>query len=241
MAEPPVTREPRFLSGQQSWARELAGVATVGAELLRGMRTLRDIEPAVTVFGSARFGDGHPYYALARRAGELIAREGFTVMTGGGPGIMEAANRGAKEAGGRSVGCNIALPHEQRANPVPGSRRHVLILLHPQDDAREIFLGVRHPARRLRNDGRDDRSAHADHHGQDLRFSRDSHGHAYWRGFDAWVRETLVAQGAVSPEDLAHVRVVDTPEQVRDRSSRGHGELGSPAYADYVKRRLTEK
>jgi uncharacterized protein (TIGR00730 family) len=71
----------------------------------------------VTVFGSARFKDGHPYYELGRAVGAGLARAGFTVMTGGGPGIMEAANRGAKDAGGFSVGCNIELPQEQRPNP----------------------------------------------------------------------------------------------------------------------------
>ena len=71
----------------------------------------------MTVFGSARFPDDHPYYALAREVGARLARMGFTVMTGGGPGIMEAANRGAREAGGYSVGCNIALPVEQKLNP----------------------------------------------------------------------------------------------------------------------------
>jgi uncharacterized protein (TIGR00730 family) len=71
----------------------------------------------VTVVGSARFGVDHPYYDLGRRGGAELAKAGFTVMTGGGPGIMEAANRGAKEVGGRSVGCNIVLPHEQSPNP----------------------------------------------------------------------------------------------------------------------------
>jgi uncharacterized protein (TIGR00730 family) len=71
----------------------------------------------VTVFGSARFTEDQPYYQLAREVGARLARAGFTVMTGGGPGIMEAANRGAKEAGGYSVGCNIELPHEQKPNP----------------------------------------------------------------------------------------------------------------------------
>jgi uncharacterized protein (TIGR00730 family) len=70
----------------------------------------------VTVFGSARFGEGHPYYPIARDVGRRMAKLGFTVMTGGGPGLMEAANRGAKDEGGRSVGCNIELPHEQSAN-----------------------------------------------------------------------------------------------------------------------------
>src|SRR3972149_5707301 len=73
--------------------------------------------PGVTVFGSARFPSDHPYYGLAREAGYHLAKAGFTVITGGGPGIMEAANRGAKEAGGRTIGCNTQLPNEQEPNP----------------------------------------------------------------------------------------------------------------------------
>jgi len=84
---------------------------------VRGFRALHFVGPCVTVFGSARFPETHPFYALAREVGGRLARLGFTVMTGGGPGIMEAANRGAKEAGGFSVGCNIALPEEQKLNP----------------------------------------------------------------------------------------------------------------------------
>ena len=78
---------------------------------------LHFLGPCVTVFGSARFEADHPYYELGREVGARLARRGFAVMTGGGPGTMEAANRGAREAGGRSIGCNIELPHEQRANP----------------------------------------------------------------------------------------------------------------------------
>jgi uncharacterized protein (TIGR00730 family) len=85
-------------------------------EFVRGFRTLHFVGPCVTVFGSARFSEDHPYYQLAREVGQELARAGFTVMTGGGPGIMEAANRGAKEVGGRSVGCNIELPAEQMPN-----------------------------------------------------------------------------------------------------------------------------
>ncbi|MFL5338701.1 MAG: TIGR00730 family Rossman fold protein, partial [Gemmataceae bacterium] len=86
-------------------------------EILNGFRSLHIVRPCVTVFGSARFTPDQPYYALAREVGGRLARAGFTVMTGGGPGIMEAANRGAKEAGGYSVGCNIELAHEQMPNP----------------------------------------------------------------------------------------------------------------------------
>ena len=85
-------------------------------DFLRGFRVLHFVGPCVTVFGSARIKADNPYYELARKMGAVIARLGFTVMTGGGPGIMEAANRGAKEIGGRSVGCNIELPFEQKPN-----------------------------------------------------------------------------------------------------------------------------
>jgi uncharacterized protein (TIGR00730 family) len=86
-------------------------------EFFRGFRRLHFVGPCVTIFGSARFKEDHPYYSLAREVGAAVSQLGFTVMTGGGPGIMEAANRGAKEAGGYSIGCNIVLPFEQSPNP----------------------------------------------------------------------------------------------------------------------------
>jgi uncharacterized protein (TIGR00730 family) len=95
----------------------LARILRICWELIRGLRALHFVGPCVTVFGSARFPEDHPYYRLAREVGSRLARAGFTVMTGGGPGIMEAANRGAREVGGRSIGCNIELPVEQRPNP----------------------------------------------------------------------------------------------------------------------------
>jgi uncharacterized protein (TIGR00730 family) len=107
----------RFLAGPQPRRLELGLLLRIVRDFFRGLRTLHFVGPCVTVFGSARFGAGHPHYAMAREVGRDLARAGFTVMTGGGPGTMEAANRGAKEVGGRSVGCNIELPHEQRPNP----------------------------------------------------------------------------------------------------------------------------
>jgi uncharacterized protein (TIGR00730 family) len=107
----------KFLQGPQSRGVELARAVRIFFELLHGFRSLHFVGPCVTVFGSARFAEHHPHYALARQVGAGLARSGFTVMTGGGPGIMEAANRGAKDAGGRSVGCNIELPQEQKPNP----------------------------------------------------------------------------------------------------------------------------
>lgn len=109
--------ERHFLSGPNSRWQELKTLGHILLDLLRGIRTFHFVGPCVTVFGSARIKEGHEWYELARRTAGEIAKLGFTVMTGGGPGIMEAANRGAREAGGRSVGINIILPHEQVVNP----------------------------------------------------------------------------------------------------------------------------
>jgi uncharacterized protein (TIGR00730 family) len=120
---PPSAPPPRhetervFLQGPRSRFGEFCTLMRVIRDFLRGFRVLHFVGPCVTVFGSARIAPGTPYYELARRMGAAITELGFTVMTGAGPGIMEAANRGAKEAGGRSVGCNIRLPHEQAPNP----------------------------------------------------------------------------------------------------------------------------
>jgi uncharacterized protein (TIGR00730 family) len=115
----------RFLEGPGRRGLELARAAGIFLEFMKGFRALHFVGPCVTVFGSARFGADHPHYKLGREMGARLARMGFTVMTGGGPGIMEAANRGAKDAGGRSVGCNIVLPFEQQPNPYLD--RYVLI------------------------------------------------------------------------------------------------------------------
>ncbi len=111
---PDVTQ---FLAGPQKRGFELRLAVRVFFEIIRGFRALHFVGPCVTVFGSARFGESHPYYVLAREVGAGLAEAGFTVMTGGGPGLMEGANRGAKDRGGTSVGCNIELPVEQVPNP----------------------------------------------------------------------------------------------------------------------------
>jgi hypothetical protein len=108
--------EREFLEGPRSRWKEFKFLFKVMKEFIYGFRKLHFIGPCVTVFGSARFAESHKYYSLARQVGQEIAKLGFTVITGGGPGIMEAANRGAKDVGGRSVGCNIILPREQHPN-----------------------------------------------------------------------------------------------------------------------------
>jgi uncharacterized protein (TIGR00730 family) len=109
--------EKQFLRGKREHHEELESAVRFFLEFLRGFESLNFTGPCVTVFGSARFPEGHPYYEQARALGRRLAESGYVVMTGGGPGIMEAANRGAKEGGGRSLGCNIKLPMEQKPNP----------------------------------------------------------------------------------------------------------------------------
>src|SRR4051812_29383236 len=120
--EPPIdSREADrldrvFLEGPHSRLKEFATLFRTMRDMLSGFRALHFVGPCITMFGSARFREDHPYYAIARALAGRISDMGFTVMTGGGPGLMEAANRGAVERGGLSVGCNIKLTTEQAPN-----------------------------------------------------------------------------------------------------------------------------
>jgi uncharacterized protein (TIGR00730 family) len=110
-------KERRLLEGPQGRLTDLWRAVRVFGELVKGFREFHFLGPCVTVFGSARFSEDHRYYEMGRAVGSLLAERGYTVMTGGGPGIMEAANRGSRDRGGYSVGCNIRLPKEQHPNP----------------------------------------------------------------------------------------------------------------------------
>jgi uncharacterized protein (TIGR00730 family) len=114
----PPTREadPRLLSGERSLLGDMARTGRMIGELWKGFHCFRKLRPCVTVFGSARFKDGEPYYEMTRELGRQLGRAGFGVMTGAGPGAMEAANRGAQDVGAHSVGCPIQLPQEQGTN-----------------------------------------------------------------------------------------------------------------------------
>ena len=106
-----------FLEGPHSRLREAQLLLRAVRDFIRGFRVLQYVGPCVTIFGSARFGESHPLYPIAREMGRRVGAHGFAVMTGGGPGLMEAANRGARDVGAGSVGCNIELPFEQDPNP----------------------------------------------------------------------------------------------------------------------------
>ena len=111
------SEEHEFLTQQRTAEKEIERLARINSEFEMGFKKLGRLGPGVTIFGSARFKPGEPYYELARQTGYLFSKSGFTVLTGGGPGAMEAANRGAHEAGGPNYGLNIILPHEQQPNP----------------------------------------------------------------------------------------------------------------------------
>jgi uncharacterized protein (TIGR00730 family) len=112
-----ANQEYQFLMTSRTREHEIERLERINAEFVRGFKGLATLGPAVTVFGSARFKQSHPYYKLAQKVGGELAKRGFATLTGGGPGIMEAANRGAHETGGASYGLNIILPHEQSINP----------------------------------------------------------------------------------------------------------------------------
>ncbi len=211
----------RFLEGPQSRTAEFLRVCRITVELIRGFRSLHFVGPCVTVFGSARFDETHRYYQLARDVGAQIAELGLTTITGGGPGIMEAANRGAKEAGGKSIGCNIVLPHEQRANPYVDRFiefryffvRKVMLVKYSYgfvilpggfgtlDELFEVATLVQ--TRKVEN------------------FPIILMGRDFWEPMLEFFRRRLVAGGTISPTDIDLISVTDSPAEARDILRRG--------------------
>lgn len=206
--------EAYFLSGRHSRFREAIRVLKIAMEFIRGFRALHWTGPAVTVFGSARFSEGHPYYELGRQVGQSLAKQGFTVITGGGPGVMEAANRGAKEAGGKSIGCNIVLPHEQEPN-----RFLDQVITFYYFFVRKVMLIKYSHAFIILPGGLgtlDELSEAATliQTGKLYDFPVILMGNDYWQGFRTWIDSVLVKQGAVSEDDLEFLRFTDDPQEM---------------------------
>ena len=219
--------ERAFLSGPQNRGFELSRAWHIFWELLRGFRALHFVGPCVTVFGSARYGEDDAYYALARQVGSALARAGFTVMTGGGPGIMEAANRGAKEAGGRSIGCNIALPVEQKPNAYLDKMvefrhffvRKVMLVKYSYafvvmpggfgtlDELFEVSVLIQT--------------------GKIQDFPVVLVGSEFWRPLLEQLKATLLGHGTVDETDLQHLKLLDSPTEavayIRVRAMAGFG------------------
>jgi uncharacterized protein (TIGR00730 family) len=203
----------RLLEGPRKRREELARLFRIGAELFRGFRTLHFLGPCVTVFGSARFSEDHPYYTLARRVGEELAAAGVAVMTGGGPGIMEAANRGAREAGGLSVGCNIELPFEQKPNDYLD-----LFLEFRYFFVRKLMLVKYSTAFVVLPGGfgtLDEvfETATLIQTGKIERFPLVLMGTRFWRPLISFLEDTLVAEGTIGREDFRLLTLTDDPEE----------------------------
>src|SRR5579871_1635738 len=201
----------RFLHGPQPRGSELLHALRIFREFLYGFRALHFVGPCVTVFGSARFGEGHPHYALGRDVGARLARAGFTVMTGGGPGLMEAANRGAWEAGGRSVGCNIELPKEQKPNPYLHrwvTFRHFFVRKVMLVKYSYAFVALPGGFGTL-DEVFETATLIQTHKMND--FPLVLVGAAFWEPLLAFLRERLVAAGTIDRADVALLAVTDSP------------------------------
>jgi uncharacterized protein (TIGR00730 family) len=205
--------EKLFLRGRRDRAEELESAVRYFLEFLQGFESLNFEKPVVTVFGSARFGEDHPHYALARKLGRKLAEEGYAVMTGGGPGIMEAANRGAKEGGGPSIGCNIRLPMEQDPNPYLDRfiefehffvRKLMLVkyscafVVMPGgfgtlDETFEVLTLIQ--TNKVES------------------FPVIAMGGAYWKSLRRFIEETLVPEGTISPPDVNLLSQAETVDE----------------------------
>ncbi len=196
------------LSVSESWR-----LFRIMAEIVDGFEVLGEIKPAVSIFGSARVAPGDPLYAETARLAGLLCKAGFSVITGGGPGLMEAANKGANECGGESIGLHIHLPLEQKPNPYLTIRsdyryffiRKLMFVKYATayiampggfgtlDELSEALVLIQ--TRRIKP------------------FPIIFLGKAFWGGLVDWFRESLLARGFLSAEDLELFTVMDTPEE----------------------------
>ncbi|MGC1799990.1 MAG: TIGR00730 family Rossman fold protein [Solirubrobacterales bacterium] len=193
----------------------------VRRELERGFSELGRIEPAVCVFGSARIPEGAPEYRLARDLGRAIGEAGFTVITGGGPGLMEAANHGAQDAGALSVGLNIELPHEQALNPYVdlGIEFHYFfvrkLMFVRYSDAFVVFPGGFGTLDELFEALTLIQTGKAVDHPVILQ------GSEFWSGLMDWIAGFPLARGMLTREDLAQAEVADDVEDIMARLESG--------------------
>lgn len=206
--------EKLFLSGRRHREADLESAVRFFLEFVRGFESFDFDAPCVTVFGSARFTEDHRYYQLAREVGAALARAGFAVMTGGGGGIMEAANRGAKEAGGISLGCNIQLPREQ----IPNKYLDKFILFQ-HFFARKVMLvkystafvvmpggfGTLDEAFEIVTLMQTDKLEH---------FPLIAVGGDFWDDFVGFMRDTMLQEGTISAEDMRFIHRANSADEV---------------------------
>lgn len=205
--------ERQFLEGPKRRGFELLRALGIFWEIIGGFRVLHFVGPCATVFGSARFGEGHPYYALGRRVGSELARRGFTVVTGGGPGLMEAANRGAREIGGGSVGCNISLPVEQRPNPYLDVMVEFRYFFVRKLMLRKYSYGFIALPGGFGTLDEFFETLTLVQNGKLEDFPIVLMGADYWNPLVAFMRVRMKAEGTIAPEDVDRFIVTDSPER----------------------------
>jgi hypothetical protein len=207
------SNDQNFLNPGRSLADEIRDSHKTLSDLWQGISSFAQFEKCVTVYGSARFNEGHHYYELARAMGKELAKNGFTVMTGGGPGIMEAANRGAKEGGGKSLGCNIKLPFEQKLNPYVDQKVEFEFFF-----TRKVILRKNSVAYVLMPGG----FGTMDEIFEVLTLIQTGKlpprpivcmGSAYWGHMQTFIRATLLESGAISEKDLDLAFLTDDPHE----------------------------
>lgn len=217
--EPGATEDRKLLEGGEPPFTDTDPwrVMRIMSEFVDGFHALADIPPAVSVFGSARVDEADPMYANAMKVGSLLARSGFAVITGGGPGLMEAANRGCREGGGLSIGCNIELPFEQGMNDYIDLgidfnyffARKTMFVKYAEGFV--VFPGGYGTLDELFE------ALTLSQTGKIHEFPIVLFGSDYWAGLVDWLRDTVGKEGKISPNDLSCFSVVDDPQEVIDR------------------------
>jgi uncharacterized protein (TIGR00730 family) len=235
MAKQPRTRDEEILQAQApatlSLDSDAQRVERIAAELKRGFELLHDVRYAVSVFGSARVPEGGAEYELARTTARELSKDGFAIITGGGPGAMEAANRGAQEGGSLSIGLNIELPFEQHENPYLDREMTCHYFF-----TRKLFF-VRYAIGFVVFPGG---FGTLDELFEALTLSQTDRirhfpvvlvGKDYWSGLVDWMRAQLLGRGMISAEDLDLFTVCDDPADVTAAVFRGAEQQGFPAHS----------
>ncbi len=208
------------LNIQESWR-----LLRILAEFVEGFDSMIDVPAAVTFFGSARSGENDSGYVSARGLAKKLAEQGFAIITGGGPGVMEAANRGAQEGGGMSIGLNIDLPFEQIPNPYIDKLVHFRYFF-----VRKVIFVKYSMAFVIMPGG----FGTMDELFEALTLIQTRKiapfpvflvGAEYWKGLVSWVRERMVAEGMISPEDLSILHVVDSHDEVVEEINRFYANM----------------
>lgn len=225
---PPTIRPFRRPINEESLNQESWKIFQIVAEFVEGFERLSNIAPSVSIFGSARFTPDHPYYLLAERIARELSDAGFSVVSGGGPGIMEAANKGAYAGTSPSIGLNIILPHEQRANSYQD-----ISLYYRHFFARKVML-IKYASAYVVLPGG---FGTLDELSEILTLMQTNKTQqrpvilvqsSFWEGLLAWFKDTLLKYHTINPEDLNFITVVDSPKQVLDTIFNYYDNRGGP-------------